>query len=59
LSELDTFLEISRRLGYLEKEQMEGVEKKMTLADKMLAGLITSLKKAPLCYSLLTPHSSR
>jgi hypothetical protein len=56
---LDTYWEISRRLGYLREEKLEEVEKKMNLVDKMLSGLIISMKKASLNSSPLTPHSSR
>jgi four helix bundle protein len=56
LSEVDTYLEIIRRLGYLREEELEEIEKKMTLVDKMLAGLITSLKKSSPHPSPLTAH---
>jgi four helix bundle protein len=58
LSEVDTYLEIIRRLGYVREEDLKEIEKKMTLVDKMLAGLIASLRKARLAphSSPLTPH---
>ncbi len=45
LSELDTQLELSRRLGYIDKEEWKMLDDKMNKDDKMLSGLIISQKK--------------
>lgn len=45
ISELDTYLEISKTLGYIEKEGVTQLDNKMLAVDKMLTGLIKSLKK--------------
>ncbi len=45
LSEVDTFVEVAVRLGYIDKEIFTSVEAKMTRIDKMLAGLIQFLRK--------------
>lgn len=45
LSELDTHLEISEKLGYLEKNNIQDLSLMMNDIDKMLTGLIKSLKK--------------
>jgi four helix bundle protein len=45
LSEVDTYIEIARRLGYIEGEAMVLVEKKLMDVDKILTGLIQSLKR--------------
>jgi len=45
LSELDTLLEISKELGYVQTNFDEGLLLLMNDIDKMLTGLIKSLKK--------------
>ncbi len=45
LSELDTQLELSRRLGYIDEEEWKMLDDKMNKDDKMLSGLIRSQKK--------------
>lgn len=45
LSELDTHFEISRRLNYLKGEVTQEPTSLMGNIDKMLTGLIRSLKK--------------
>ena len=45
LSEVDTYIEIARRLGYIEKGSLAMVEQKMIDVDKIITGLIRSLKK--------------
>ncbi len=45
LSELDTHLEISEKLGYLKETNLEELSLLMNDIDKMLTGLIKSLKK--------------
>ena len=45
LSELDTHLEISQRLGYLKENSVEEISLLMNDIDKMLTGLIKSLKR--------------
>ncbi len=45
LSELDTHLEISCRLGYLRENNLKETSLLMNDIDKMLTGLIKSLKK--------------
>ena len=45
LSELDTQLEISFRLGYLEKIAYDRIVLKLETMSKMLSGLIASLTK--------------
>lgn len=45
ISELDTYLEIGKTLGYIEKEGVTQLDNKMLAVDKMLTGLIKSLKK--------------
>ncbi|MGH7148411.1 MAG: four helix bundle protein [Nitrospiraceae bacterium] len=42
LSELDTHLELSRRLGYLAQESWASLDKQVERIDKMLSGLIRS-----------------
>jgi four helix bundle protein len=44
LSELDTQLELSRRLGYIKEEEWKALDKKLDREDKMLTGLIKSQK---------------
>ena len=44
LSELDTQLELTARLGFASKEAIRAIEDKLTEEDKMLSGLIRSLK---------------
>ena len=45
LSELDTHLEISEKLGYLKKINPQDLSLMMNDIDKMLTGLIKSLKR--------------
>lgn len=45
LSELDTQLEISLRLKFIDIGNFELVEKKIIIVQKLLSGLIRSLKK--------------
>ena len=45
LSELDTQFEVSKKLKYLSEEHIEDLYKSMQEIDKMLTGLIRSLKK--------------
>ncbi len=45
LSELDTHLEISEKLGYLNEANTEGLSLLMNDIDKMLTGLIKSLRR--------------
>ncbi|MDZ7804383.1 four helix bundle protein [Thiohalophilus sp.] len=45
LSELDTQLEITLRLGYIKIEAHNEIDKRLNETDKMLSGLIRSLKK--------------
>jgi four helix bundle protein len=57
LSELDTHLEIAFRLGYLSAGARVEVEAKMLRIDKLVSGLIRSLKTPhPLP---LTPHRGK
>ena len=44
LSELDTHLELSRRLGYLAQESWASLDKLVERIDKMLSGLIRHQK---------------
>lgn len=44
LSELDTQLEIARRLAYVKKEAASDLESRMRRVDKMLSGLIRQLR---------------
>lgn len=44
LSELDTQLELAKRLGYLAKEDWGGLDGQIERIDKMLSGLIRHLK---------------
>jgi len=46
LSELDTQLELSVGLGYVSNESLESVQKLIEVVDKMLTGLIKSLKRS-------------
>ena len=45
LSELDTHFEISERLGYLKENHLRELSLLMNDVDKMLTGLIKSLKR--------------
>ncbi|MFQ6082950.1 MAG: four helix bundle protein [Candidatus Aminicenantia bacterium] len=45
LSELDTLLEISKKLGYLKENNPQELSLLMNDIDKMLTGLIKSLRK--------------
>jgi len=54
LSELDTQVDISKRLGWLTEEDGRGLESAMNRLDKMLSGLIRHQKSS---YALrLTPY---
>jgi four helix bundle protein len=44
LSELDTQLEISLRLKFIDKVNFEMAENRMVVVQKLLSGLIRSLK---------------
>ncbi len=46
ISEVDTYIEIGTRLGYISDKWAE-IDKKMMRIDKMITGLIQSLKKNP------------
>ena len=67
LSELDTHLEIARRLHYVPHEDWKKLDGHIERIDKMLSGLLRHLKKSgrpqtantPLNPSRLTPHASR
>jgi four helix bundle protein len=54
LSELDTQVEIAKRLGWLKEEDGKGLENAMNRMDKMLSGLIRH-QKSPHALRL-TPH---
>jgi len=43
LSELDTQVELARRLGYLDEETFRILDKRMERIDKMITGLIRHL----------------
>lgn len=45
LSELDTQLELSKMLGYLDEEGFREVESQLLKIDKMLTGLIKHIEK--------------
>jgi four helix bundle protein len=45
LSEVDTYIEIAQRLGYIERGAIAMVEKKLVDVDKIITGLIQSLKR--------------
>ena len=45
LSEFDTHLEISKKLGYIRGDDIKALSYLMNEIDKMLTGLIKSLKK--------------
>ncbi len=45
LSEVDTYIEIAQRLGYIERGSIAMVEKKLVDVDKIITGLIQSLKR--------------
>jgi hypothetical protein len=42
---VDTYIEIAQRLGYIEKGAIAMVEKKLVDVDKIITGLIRSLKR--------------
>ena len=46
LSELDTQVVISRRLGYLSAEVAQNLEMVLDIEDKMITGLIKSLRRS-------------
>jgi four helix bundle protein len=46
LSELDTQLDLSRALGYITMDSLAPIENLMEIVDKLLTGLIKSLKGA-------------
>ena len=45
LSELDTQLELAKRLGYLDEEAWKPLDARMERIDKMISGLIRHLTK--------------
>ena len=45
LSEIDTQFEISLRLGFIDMKNFESVENKIIIIQKLLSGLIRSMKK--------------
>ena len=45
LSELDTHIEVSLKLEYIKEDSITGLSPMMNQIDKMLTGLIKSLKK--------------
>jgi four helix bundle protein len=45
ISEMDTYFEIAMRLGYISPVSITAIDKKMIDVDKMLTGLIHSLKR--------------
>jgi len=45
LSELDTHIEIAQRLGYIKENSLQELSALMNDIDKMLTGLIKSLRK--------------
>lgn len=67
LSELDTHLEIARRLNYVPDGDWEKLDGQIQRIDKMLSGLLRHLKKnsrlqtatVSVNPSRLTPHASR
>jgi four helix bundle protein len=67
LSELDTHLEIARRLNYVPDGDREKLDSQIQRIDKMLSGLLRHLKKnsrlpttnVSVDPSRLTPHASR
>ena len=46
ISELDTYIEIAKQLGYIDNESFERTDKRMISVNKMLASLTNSLKKS-------------
>ena len=53
LSELDTQLDIAQTLAYLSSSERDLIDQRLVAIDRMLTGLIKSVKRS----SLLTPHS--
>lgn len=45
LSELDTQLEIARRLEYLDQARWEALDERLERIDRMLSGLVRSLRR--------------
>lgn len=45
ISEIDTLLEIAQRLGYTQNESIGIIEQKLKDVDKIITGLIQSLKR--------------
>jgi four helix bundle protein len=45
LSELDTQMELAKRLGYVDDESRKSLDQKMERIDKMITGLIRHLNK--------------
>jgi four helix bundle protein len=60
LSELDTQLEVAKRLSYLSKDDWDMLDTRLPRIDKMISGLIAHQKRAPQSLisdpKLLTPH---
>lgn len=46
LSELDTQIELARRLGYLDQETFRMLDERLERIDKMITGLIGHLNKS-------------
>lgn len=57
LSELDTQVEIAKRLGWLKEKDGKGLENAMNRMDKMLSGLIRH-QRSPHALRL-TPHETK
>jgi four helix bundle protein len=55
LAELDTQLEIALRLRFIDQETWESMDSKLLEEDKMLSGLILSIKSNN--HASSTPHS--
>jgi four helix bundle protein len=59
LASLDTQLEISLRLNFIDKEAWRAMDRKLLEIGKMLTGLIKSIKKALRTFLTLTPQLKR
>lgn len=46
LSELDTQLELARRLGFIDDQKWKALDEKLTEEDKVLSGLIRSQRES-------------